>query len=97
MIRILAILLGLGVAACSEGGPLLCGGDTSKLSYALGGNGPHASVEIDGRDGNFLIDYGATQSSLSRSEFPGRSAPLTTSFGLQDWRYRHGFSVLADG
>jgi hypothetical protein len=47
----------------------LCGGDRHALSFVAGGSAPYVRLSAGGREGAFLIDYGATQSSLSARAF----------------------------
>lgn len=60
-----AVVAALG----SNDGEDLCGGRRNELAAADGGS-PSIELRADGVSGPFLLDYGATRSSLSASAFP---------------------------
>jgi hypothetical protein len=49
----------------------LCGGRRYALDAVEKGSAPYVTLSADGRTGAFLIDYGATRSSLSTTAFAG--------------------------
>jgi hypothetical protein len=73
VLAILALALPAGFWPCFAQEP--CPGQRYPLSYAQGGSAPYIGLEADGRSGKFLLDYGATASSVSNAVFqaPGAS------------------------
>jgi len=65
------------VAWASAGGPQdaegepLCGGEHYEVAGGRGGVPPTLTLTVDGVTGAFLVDYGATRSSLSAAAFGG--------------------------
>ena len=57
-------------------GEALCGGRRYALETAPNGAWPYITLSADGVSGQFLLDYGATASSLSASAFPGSSGSV---------------------
>ncbi len=55
-----------------------CPGRQFGITYAPGGNLPYIELGADGQSGKFLLDYGATESSLSDSAFdaPGPAVAI---------------------
>ncbi len=49
----------------------LCGGRSYPLGAVAGGAAPYVRLSADGVSGEFLLDYGATRSSLSAAAFAG--------------------------
>jgi hypothetical protein len=49
----------------------LCGGRSYPLGAVAGGAAPYIRLSADGVSGEFLLDYGATRSSLSAAAFAG--------------------------
>ncbi len=49
----------------------LCGGQPYARTSISGGSSPYVELTADGIKGPFLLDYGATRSSLSAAAFPG--------------------------
>ncbi len=66
-------LLGVALFAASRGGGVeaLCGGRRYALGAVANGASPYIALSADGVSGQFLIDYGATRSSLSAGVFKG--------------------------
>ncbi len=63
-------LVALAVIAARPREPqALCQGLRHRLTSVAGGAAPYVRLEAGGRSGDFLIDYGATQSSLSARAF----------------------------
>jgi hypothetical protein len=72
-IALLALALSFAVLAQSWGtdAGALCGGDRYALQGPPFGPAPTIQLAADGVEGAFLLDTGATQSSLSAEAFPG--------------------------
>lgn len=66
-----AALLLLHVSGAYPAPEALCGGRPLAVSGGVGGEAPTFDLAVDGVRGPFLIDYGATQSSLSAAAFGG--------------------------
>ncbi len=64
-------LAALLICAGAADGAALCGGARYALGGGHGGVPPMLTLRIDGVEGAFLIDYGATRSSLSAEAFGG--------------------------
>jgi hypothetical protein len=56
----------------------LCGGTRYELGGGHGGAPPKIRLTVGGVEGPFLIDYGATQSSLSAAAFAGAEGSMRT-------------------
>ncbi len=56
-----------------------CAGETLEMVFAGTGSAPYVWLRAGGRKGFFLVDYGATASSMSRGAFPGESGPKRVS------------------
>lgn len=85
----LAIVAIVILAAATAGrmwlrdGEALCGGRRYALETAPNGASPYVRLSADGVSGQFLLDYGATASSLSASAFSGSNGFVkVTSFSL---------------
>lgn len=64
-------------------GASACPGESYRMRHARGGAAPYIQLTADGRKGNFLVDFGATQSSLASAAFPGwRGAMRISRFDL---------------
>lgn len=85
------LLFGAGAAAQT---PAVCGGQTLTTGLGPGGHAPFAALSVDGRRGDFLIDYAATYSTLNRAMFPGAPSPLNARFDLPS--FASGRFQLAD-
>jgi hypothetical protein len=75
MAKVLQLALGLCLAvafgcAGAQAAPL-CGGASYRLTGGRGGVPPKLTLTLDGVTGLFLVDYGATRSSLSVTAFGG--------------------------
>jgi hypothetical protein len=57
----------------------LCGGRPYPRISAANGASPYVELTADGMTGPFLLDYGATRSSLSAAVFPGPEGSIRTS------------------
>jgi hypothetical protein len=58
----------------------LCGGGRPYARVGVpNGTSPYVELTADGKTGPFLIDYGATLSSLSAAAFPGREGAVRTT------------------
>jgi hypothetical protein len=57
----------------------LCGGRPYARVSVPNGASPYVELTADGVTGPFLLDYGATRSSLSASAFPGRDGSIRTA------------------
>ena len=66
-IVVLIFCLGMDIG---ENRPL-CGGQPYASMSISGGSSPYVELTADGIKGPFLLDYGATRSSLSAAAFPG--------------------------
>jgi hypothetical protein len=53
-----------------------CAGQVLSLDHG-GGFAPYATLSVGGRRGQFLLDYGATASSLSRAAYPAAGERIT--------------------
>ncbi len=60
-------------------GASACPGAPFRLIHARGGKAPYIQLTADGRRGNFLLDFGATQSSISSTAFPGKRGAIRIS------------------
>lgn len=58
-----------------------CGGEVFPILHSAGGAAPYVMLTAGGRTGNFLVDYGTTQSSGSRESFAGRG----NFVDIDDW------------
>ncbi|WP_395697631.1 hypothetical protein [Methylocella sp.] len=79
----LAILAAVGSVisvCCAE--ETLCQGRRFDLVRAGGGFATHIRAAAAGAKGAFLIDYGATRSSLSADDFPGARGPMSADVDL---------------
>jgi hypothetical protein len=54
----------------------LCGGRLYARIGVPNGSSPYVELTVDGVTGPFLLDYGATSSSLSAEAFPGRNGSI---------------------
>lgn len=54
----------------------LCGGQPYARTSISGGSSPYVELTADGIKGPFLLDYGATRSSLSAAAFPGSDGSI---------------------
>ena len=54
----------------------LCGGRPYARMSIPGGSSPYVELTADGIKGPFLLDYGATRSSLSAAAFPGSDGSI---------------------
>jgi hypothetical protein len=69
----LAILIfGVGMDMDHNDREAWCGGRPYARVGVPNGTSPYVELTVDGKTGPFLIDYGATLSSLSAAAFPGR-------------------------
>jgi hypothetical protein len=57
----------------------LCGGRPYKRMSVRNGASPYVELTADGITGPFLLDYGATRSSLSAAAFPGPKGSIRTA------------------
>lgn len=62
----------------TDQGPL-CGGHPYARVSVPNGASPYVELTADGVSGPFLLDYGATRSSLSASAFPGADGSIRTA------------------
>jgi hypothetical protein len=60
-------------------GAAACPGESYRMKHAPGGAAPYIQLTAEGRKGNFLIDFGATQSSLASAAFPGKRGAIRVS------------------
>lgn len=85
----LAALLALGAPASAQSP---CGGVAAPLTHLPGGSAPYARFAVDGVEGSFLLDYGSTESSVSRERFPDADDPMVarrfTLPGFASGRFR---------
>ena len=63
-------------------GEALCDGRRYAVKTAPNGASPYIRLSVGGVSGEFLLDYGATASSLSASAFVGSGSVKVTSFSL---------------
>ena len=75
VVMFLCALAARAAEAQGAGSAALCGGERYELGGGRGGEPPALTLTVDGVRGEFLIDYGATQSSLSASAFGGAYGP----------------------
>ncbi|HME83560.1 MAG TPA: hypothetical protein VKG91_03185 [Roseiarcus sp.] len=77
----LACALGLAafVETRNRDAAALCGGRRYELTRFPDGLSPYISLAAAGVQGEFLIDYGATRSSLSAGAFPGPAGSVRTA------------------
>jgi hypothetical protein len=69
-ISALAVLaFALAMKISSHDGGALCGGRRFEISTVPNGASPYIELSADGVEGHFLLDYGATRSSLSAARF----------------------------
>jgi hypothetical protein len=66
----------IAAAMWPRGGEGLCGGRRYAVETAPNGASPYIRLSADGVSGPFLVDYGATASSLSASALPGSSGSV---------------------
>jgi hypothetical protein len=59
-----------------DDGEAFCGGRRYAVETAPNGASPYIRLSADGVSGQFLLDYGATASSLSADAFPGSSGSV---------------------
>lgn len=76
----LAVLIsGVGMAIGDQDQEALCGGRPSARVGVPNGTSPYVELTADGVTGPFLLDYGATQSSLSAEAFAGADGSMRTA------------------
>ena len=89
---ILASAFALLIASGYRDGEALCGGTRYELSGLQNGPTPAIALIVAGVSGPFLLDYGATRSSLSAEAFSGPAGSVRTaaislpSFGRGDFK-----------
>src|SRR5579871_3936604 len=66
-----ALIFAGGMAIADQDQEALCGGRPYKRASVPDGTSPYVELTADGATGPFLLDYGATRSSLSADTFPG--------------------------
>lgn len=54
-----------------------CGGVELAVSHVKGGAAPYVRLVADAKPGNFLLDWGTTQSSISQKLYPSASGTIT--------------------
>lgn len=59
-----------------------CSGQRFTMHFAPHGAAPYIELEAGGQRGAFLVDYGATASTLSRDRFPAAAASSAVSLSL---------------
>src|SRR5271165_3249723 len=74
-----AFALAVFVETRDHDGAALCGGRRYELSRFPDGLSPYISLAAAGVQGEFLIDYGATRSSLSAGAFSGPAGSIRTA------------------
>jgi hypothetical protein len=72
-------IFGFGMDISEGDQGALCGGRPYARVSAPNGASPYVELTADGIAGPFLIDYGATRSSLSAAEFPGADGSIRTA------------------
>jgi hypothetical protein len=78
-----ALISGVGMAIGDHDEGALCGGRPYARVGVPSGTSPYVELIVDGKAGPFLLDYGATRSSLSADSFPGpEGAVLNASTSL---------------
>lgn len=75
ILAIALVLASLCVAQAYEA----CTGTLFKLDRSAGGTAPYIRLRADNRTGSFLLDYGATASSISGRMFPGGGGSIRIS------------------
>ena len=68
---IAVLIFGVGMDIEGKEQAALCGGRPYTRSSVSHGASPYATLTADRVTGPFLLDYGATRSSLSATAFPG--------------------------
>lgn len=74
----LAIVISVPVVSADD----RCPGDSLPILRASGGFAPYVALTAGERSGSFLLDFGSTQSSLSRAQFVDRGPSTVTAFSL---------------
>jgi hypothetical protein len=93
--------IGMDVERSSHGA--LCGGRPYARVSVPNGASPYVVLTADGVSGPFLLDYGATRSSLSASAFHGKDGSMRTAAislpGLEkaDFHLAHYYLLLQPG
>src|ERR1700722_12833588 len=72
-------LVGFGMDIEPPGHGALCGGRPYARVSVPNGASPYVELTADGVTGPFLLDYGATRSSLSAASFSGRDGSIKTA------------------
>ena len=75
MVVVLIFCLGMDIGENRA----LCGGRPYARMGISGGSSPYVELTADGIKGPFLLDYGATRSSLSAAAFPGSDGSIRTA------------------
>ena len=71
-LAVIAVLIfGVGMDIGDQDQKALCGGRPHARIAVPKGASPYVELTADGKTGPFLLDYGATRSSLSADAFPG--------------------------
>ncbi len=70
------LAFGLIMELGNHGSAALCGGRRYETSRVPHGASPYVTLRADGVTGPFLLDYGATRSSLSAGVFPGSTGSI---------------------
>jgi hypothetical protein len=68
---IAVLIFGVGMDIGEKNRAALCGGRPYARMSVPNGSSPYVELTADGTKGPFLLDYGATRSSLSAGAFPG--------------------------
>jgi hypothetical protein len=72
-------ILGFGMDVNETDQGALCGGRPYARISVPSGASPYVELTADGVTGPFLLDYGATRSSLSAASFSGRDGSMRTA------------------